>query len=65
MAKQKTVLDWYGNPILGVSRGREKSRLTFKVEADTDGKKYWPAYTADGKPGDRLPLKAQRLRICK
>jgi hypothetical protein len=54
--KSKEVLDWYGNPIPGVYRGRGKSRLMFKVEQDADGKKYWRAYTADGKPGDRFPV---------
>jgi hypothetical protein len=53
--KSKEVLDWYGNPIPGVYRVRGKSGLTFRLEEDADGKKYWRAYTADGKPGDRLP----------
>jgi hypothetical protein len=55
MAKSDQVLDWYGNPIPGVYRVRRSRGLTFKLEHDTDGKKYWQAYTADGKPGDRLP----------
>lgn len=56
MANSKMVLDWYGNPIPGICRGHGKSRVAFKVEEDADGRKYWRAYTADGKPGDRLPI---------
>jgi hypothetical protein len=56
MAISKEVLDWYGNPIPGIRRGRGKARLTFKVEEGADGNKYWQVYTADGKPGDKLPV---------
>ena len=54
--KSKEVLDWYGNPLPEIYRSRGKSKLVFKVEEDADGTKYWRAYTADGKLGDRLPI---------
>src|SRR2546429_403771 len=54
--KNSEVLDWYGNPIPGIYHDRRKPRLTFKVEKDPDGTKWWRAYTANGEPGDRLPV---------
>lgn len=59
MANREQLLDWYGNPIPGMYRVRNKSGLTFKLEENAHGKKCWRAYTADGKPGDQLPTEGQ------
>ena len=59
MAKSKTHLDWYGNPLpkgSGIGIVVSNTRMFFMGEVDHDGKKYIRAYSPGGVPGDRIAL---------
>lgn len=66
VANSKQVLDWYGNPIEGMSGPGicvSNPGLFFMGEVDHDGKRYIRAYTCGGVPGDRLELDDCHCRI--